>query len=45
MKIHKFTPYLDYNWWLKRLDTKLDESTNQNSLKVPEFVKSTNKKT
>ena len=27
--IHKITPYLDYNQWLKRLDTQLIEPTNQ----------------
>ena len=30
---------------LKRLDTQLHESANQNSLKVPKVDKSTNKKT
>ncbi len=35
-------PFLDYNYWLKHLDT---ESTNQNSLKVPNVVTPTNKKT
>ena len=34
-----------YNYWLKCLDTQLSESTNQNTLKVPKVVKSTNKKT
>ena len=31
--IHKFT--VDYYYWLKRLNTQLNESTIQNSLKVP----------
>ena len=35
--IDKITPYVDYNK-LKRLDTKLNESTNQNSLKVPKVL-------
>ena len=34
------TPSVDYNKWLKRLDT-----TNQNSIKVPKVVKLTYKKT
>ena len=25
-------PPVDYNYWLKRLDTELNEPTNQNSL-------------
>ena len=28
---HQITPFVDYNWWLKRLDTQLHESTNQNT--------------
>ncbi len=28
--IHKITPSIDYNWWLKRLDTDLIEPTKQN---------------
>ena len=35
-------PYVDYNQWLRRLDTQLNEPTNQNSLKV---VKPMNKRT
>ena len=31
--------------WLKRLDTQLNEQTNQNLMKVPKVVKPTNKKT
>ena len=38
--IHKITPSVDYNYWLKRLDT-----TNQNSIKVLKVVEPTNKKT
>ena len=44
MMIHKIIPTVDYNLWLKRLDIQLNEPTNQNSLKVPKVVKSTNKK-
>ena len=39
----KITP-VDYTQWLKRLDTQLNEPTNQNSIKVPKVVKLTNKK-
>ena len=45
MIIHKIASSVDYNYWLKRLDTQLNESTNQNSLKVPKVEKPTNKKT
>ena len=45
MMIHKIPSSVDYNYSLKRLDTQLNESTNQNSLKVPKVVKQTNKKT
>ena len=37
-KIHKITHSVDYNWWLKRLDTQLNESTNKNSIKAPKVV-------
>ena len=42
--IHKIKPSKDYNWWLKRLDAQLNESTNQNSMKVTKVAKPTNKK-
>ena len=45
MMIHKITLSVDFNLWLKRLDTKLSKPTNQNSIKVPKVVKPTNKKT
>ena len=47
MMIHEIPSTLGYNYWLKRLDsdTRLNESTNQNSLKVLKVVKPTNKKT
>ena len=31
--------------WLKRLDNQLTGPTNQNSMKLPKFLKPTNKKT
>ncbi len=34
-----------YNYWLNRLYTILNESTNQNLLKVPKVVQSAIKKT
>ena len=42
--IHKINPYVDYNQQLKRLDTQLNEPTNQNLLKVPKVVEPTIKK-
>ena len=45
MMIHKITPFVDYNYWLKHFNTQLNESTNQYSLKVPKVVKPINKKT
>ena len=41
---HKITPTVDQNQWLNRLNTQLNKPTNQNSVKVPKDVKSTNKK-
>ena len=32
MIMHKITPSVDYNKWLKRKDTQLIEPTNQNSI-------------
>ena len=40
----KINPSVDYNWWLKRFDTQLNQSTNQNLIKVPKVVNLTNKK-
>ena len=37
MITHKIIPSVDYNKWLKRLDTQLNKPTNQN------LTKSTNK--
>ena len=37
-------PFEHYTYSLKLLDTKLNHSTNQNSIKVPNLVKPTNKK-
>ena len=45
MMINKTTPSLDYKQWLKRLDTQLCEPNNQNLIKVPKVINSTNKKT
>ena len=38
----KFTPFVDYNWMLKLLDTRLNKPSNQNSVSV---VKPTNNET
>ena len=40
----QYTPSVDYNQWLKRLDTQLNEPTYKNSIKVPKVAKPTNKK-
>ena len=45
MMIDKITPFVDYNWGLKRFNTKINDPSNQNSLKVPKVIKTTNKKT
>ena len=36
--IHKITPFVDYNKWLKRLDTLLNNPSNKNSVKVLKVV-------
>ena len=36
-------PSIDYNYWLRRLDTQLNETTNQNLIVVPKVVKPMNK--
>ena len=41
----QITPSIDYNLFLKRLYTQLNEPTNENLTKVPIVVKPTNKKT
>ena len=38
-------PLIDYNGWLKRLDTEQNKLTNKNTIKVSKVVKPTNKKT
>ena len=38
--IYKITPSVDYNYWLKRLDTKPNETTNPIK-KVPKVIKLT----
>ena len=42
---NNFTPSVDYNFWLKRLYTRLNEQTNQNSITVTKVVKLKNEKT
>ena len=39
---HKIHPFVDYNCWLKCLVTQLHKQTNENSIKVPKVIKSTN---
>ena len=43
--IQKTAPSVDYNNLFENLNTQLKKETNQNSIKVPKFVKPTNKKT
>ena len=45
MMVHKINSSVDYNKWLKLLDTRLNEPTNQKSIKVTKAVKHMNKKT
>ena len=45
MMIDKITPFVDNNWGLKRFNTQINDPSNQNSLKVPKVIKTTNKKT
>ena len=45
LMIHKITPSVDYNYWLKNFDTQLIEPTNKNLIKVPKVLEQTNKKT
>ena len=45
MMTNKIPTYLDYNYWLKRLDIQLNKSSNKNSLKVLKVVNPTNRKT
>ena len=37
--LHEIIPSVDYNLWLKRLHTQLNESMNQDLIKVPKVVK------
>ena len=37
MAIHKITPAVDYNQWLKSLNTQLNDTINQNTLKSPKL--------
>ena len=43
MKKLKITLPIDFNLWLKRLNTLLNEPTNQNLIKVPKVVGPKNK--
>ena len=36
--VHKIIPYVNYNQWLKHLDTQRNEQTNQNLTEVPKVV-------
>ena len=42
---YKIISSVDYNYWLKRVDTQSNEPINQNSIKVSKDVKPTNIKT
>ena len=44
MMNHKITPFLDYNYWLKSLDTQHNEPTNTIIIKDAKVDKPTNKK-
>ena len=44
MIIHKILFFVDYNKWLKRLDTQLNNLTNQSLIKVPKVVEPTIRK-
>ena len=44
MMKYKITRSVDNNWLLKRMKTELNKLTNQNSIKVPKFVKQMNNK-
>ena len=45
MMVHKIAPTVDYNLWLKPLDTQLNKTNNQNLMQVPKVVHPMNKKT
>ena len=36
--IHKIPFFLDYNYWLKRLETQFNETTNQKSFDVLKVI-------
>ncbi len=38
MSLHKITLSIDYNLWLKRVDTKSNKLINQNSFKFPKLL-------
>ncbi len=39
--VHNIAPSLDYNQWLKLLNTQPNETAHQNSIKVSKIVKKT----
>ena len=39
MLIHKITPFVDYNYWLKRFNTQLNNQPIKISIKVPQVDK------
>ncbi len=39
MMIYKIVPSVDYDQWLKYFNTKINEPTNQNSLKPPKLLR------
>ena len=45
MMIPKIPSSIDYNFWLKRFNTQLNESSNQSLLKVSKVVNTMKKKT
>ena len=45
LMINKITPSVDYNQWLKCIDTQPNEPINQHSTNKPKAVKPNSKKT
>ena len=45
MRTYNISHTVDYNYWLKRLDTQINEPANQNSIRVTNVVELTNKET
>ena len=44
MMIHKITPSVTHNLWLKRLDTENNKQSNKDLMKVPKVIDQTNEK-